>query len=92
MRQHLWRRGGQPAAQVDKTLEAMAQAAIMELKDAMAHRGPDCLHIQSACPQGGQVLFSPNSQGIAREVGGRIFGGDGNVKGGCASSANYEYR
>ena len=31
--------GVSPAAQVDKTLEAMAQAAIMELKYAMAHRG-----------------------------------------------------
>ena len=71
--------GVSPAAQVDKTLEAMAQAAIMELKDAMAHRGLTACTFKVRARREDKSFF-PNSQGIAREVGGRILEAMENVK------------
>ena len=71
--------GVSPAAQVDKTLEAMAQAAIMELKDAMAQRGLTACTFKVRARREDKSFF-PNSQGIAREVGGRILEAMDNVK------------
>ena len=57
----------------------MAQAAITELKDAMAHRGLTACTFKVRARREDKSFF-PNSQGIAREVGGRILEAMDNVK------------
>lgn len=71
--------GVSPAARVDKTMDAIAEAAVAELKDAMAHRGLAACTFKVRARREDKT-FEPNSQGIAREIGGRILQAMDNVK------------
>ncbi len=68
-----------PALVVDKTMDDMERAAIMQMRDAKAQL--------SKCPVTFKVharredkTFVPNSDGIAREIGARVLHADSDVK------------
>ena len=64
--------GVSPAAKVEKTLEAIGQAAIAELQAAMQRDGQtQCTFKVKARRE--DKTFSPNSDGINREIGGMIL-------------------
>ena len=64
--------GVSPAAKVEKTLEAIGQAAIAELQAAMQRGGQTrCTFKVKARRE--DKTFSPNSDGINREIGGMIL-------------------